>query len=257
MGSCAVKMMIKTKVSLILALSSLMNCDKFCENEEGDLIWIKYAHVDYKIDNPKGSLVDDDSLVDHLEVDDHEYTYQITPPYLTNDTKGDFILFYKNGYKNGDKIKFDKTILLNLIENSGFKDIKFLRRFGYQYRTKPPPVNRLGLDSKALCYHYECQASVINENCNPTLNTPESKCTLTDKVEKDPDIGYLDGIPSKFAGQCIVSLDPVAGNIFSIWLGSAWNKNKKIKLPTIEVLANTVNFNWGEAATKFPEGTIF
>ena len=47
-------------------------------------------------------------------------------------------------------------------------------------------------------------------------------------------------------------MTPVKGNVFSIWLSSAWKYN----LPDIKVLENTVEFDWGEAATKFPEGII-
>ena len=245
----------KIKISTILALFSLTGCDKFCENAEGDLIWIKYPHVDYIIEHPKDSIVEDDALVDHLEVDDHEYTYQISPTYLNNETKSLQTLFYKKGYKNKDKIDFNKTVLLNLIGKYGFKDLDFNRYFGYKPRTKPPPLNQSNserLDANATCYHYECDASVINEDCNPTLNTPESKCNLRRAI-RDGDIPFFNG-PARFYGQCFTSLGKVTGNIFNIWLGSAWNKNNK--LPDIEVLTNAVNFDWGKAASKFPAGKI-
>ena len=251
MDSCAEQLTMKTKVSLILALSTFISCDKFCENGEGDLIWIKNARVYYNVDDPQGSLVG--SLDDYLEVDDHEYTYQISPRYTTSDPK--IILFYEKGFKNGDKIDWNTTMVSNLIRENGFKDINFVRQLGYPYRTKPPPVNNtLGLDSNAPCYHYECDASVINENCNPTLNTPESKCELK-KSHSDWNITDDFGIKSKFYGQCQMELSAVSGNIFNEWLGSAWTKTPK--LPTIEVLVNTVNFNWGTAASEFPEGTVF
>ena len=85
------------------------------------------------------------------------------------------------------------------------------------------------------------------------MNTTESKCILTRAPYGKPnDFISNEGIPSRFYGQCTLSLTPKSVNIFSEWLESAWRS----KLPTIEVLENTVEFDWGEAATKFPEGII-
>lgn len=241
MDSIAVRLTMNTKTSLILALITFATFDEVCENGDGDLFYIVRPYVNYVVSDPKSSMLG--SYVDHLKVDDHEYTLQISTPYKNGQEK--IFLFYKKGYRNRDKIELNETRMLNLSREYGFKDLDFKREFGYQGRKNPDPVN-----PDRSCYHYECNATVNTENCN--LNT--SSCTLTSARTLQPDkfIGEKDGIRSRFYGQCQMSMTSVTGNIFNIWLGSAFSNG----LPIITVLVNSVKLDWGEAASKFPEGNL-
>ena len=253
MDSCAVQLTMETKTLLILALSTFVSCDKVCENEEnGDLIVMKTNVVKFSsVDSPKDSLLG--NLEQSLEVDDHDYTFQIAVPYANNGSK--IYLYPKKSFKDGDMIDVNMTILSDLIGTYGFKDLDFARTLGYQARTRNVPSY-----SNVSCYYYECDDSVLNESCSPTLRLREHQ-TETDIYENckykiamyttpDSFYGENDKIKARFYGQCQMRLNKVTGNIFSTWLQSAWTSN----LPTIEVLKNSVTFDWGTAASKFPQG---
>ena len=134
-------MSMKTKISfIILILSTFASCDEICENEEGDLIWINNPEVNYSVDIDDPSISSVGRWNEHLEVDDHEYTYQISVPYENGDPK--IILFYKKSFKNGDQIDWNTALSSDLIGKYGFKDLDFKRILGYQERAKPPPESQ-------------------------------------------------------------------------------------------------------------------
>ena len=128
----------------------------------------------------------------------------------------------------------------------GFKDLDLAIEFGYQERSKKSPDN-----NAVSCYHYECSAEVKTENCNLTLNTPS--CYLAYARTSTPDdFISINGTKARFYGQCQMPMTPLTGNMFNIWLGSAFSNG----LPDVTILEDSVKLDWGEAASKFPEGII-
>lgn len=226
---------------LILALvANFIFCDEICENADGDLFWIRNPVTYYNVPNPRSSPVG--NWEQRLEVDDHKYTVQVSVPYKSGEIKN--ILYYKEGFKSEDKIELTQTVLLEIIGKYGFKDLDFRTSFGYQERTKKSPYN-----PTVSCYHYECDATVTNVNCNLTRDT--RSCIATTASTSTPSYFIpVDGIKSIFYGQCQMEMSPVTGNIFNSWIGSAFSKG----LPDIMVFEDSAILDWGEAAYKFPEG---
>lgn len=246
MNSNALQLTMNTKLSLILiALSTFVSCDKFCENGDGDLFWIKDPVVKYTVTDPEVSPMG--TFKQKLWVDDHNYTLQIKVPVKWG--KNDIRIYYKEGFKSGDEINVDKTQMLDLIRIYGFKDLDLLRVFGYQKRK-----TKLGKNKKEniSCYHYECDdAALTIVNCNLTANTPS--CKNGAPITPNPNTFIpVDKKNIVFLDQCQIKMTRVRGNIFDKWLVSAFGK----KLPKITVLEDAVKLDWKTDATKFPEGKI-
>ena len=216
------------RTALVLALFvNFIFGDEICENTDGDLFFIS---------NPIGSFMQ------HLKVDDHEYTVQITTPRGFGEES--INLYFKERFKSKDKIEINQQqFLLDLVGKYGFKDVELQRNIGFQKRIKGSPE-----DPEASCYYYQCDASVANVDCNLTPNT--ESCKL-DYAKNANNITFEDGTKARFYGQCVMHLTSVTINLFDIWLQSALREG----LPDITVLENYVTLDWGEAAPMFPEGT--
>ena len=245
MDSIALQSTMNTKILLILAYyvwPTFISCDEFCENRDGDLFWINNPVINYTVTDPEVSPIG--TFKQNLLVDDHNYTLQIRAP-PKGLGKDDFRIYYKEGFKSGDEVNIDEKLMLELIKKYGFRDLDLLRILGYQARTKKSPENPF-----ASCYHYECDASVTNADCSLTANTPS--CDHRTAIANNPSYwASNDGKNIYFFGQCAMKLTPVTGNIFDIWLGSAFRNG----LPIITVLEDAVKLDWKTDATKFPEGT--
>ena len=81
-----------------------------------------------------------------------------------------------------------------------------------------------------------------------TTNTPS--CEEGIPISRDPN-NFIpaDGRNVFFLNQCQIKMPPVSGNIFHIWISSAFRKG----LPKITVQEDSVKLDWGEAASKFPK----
>ena len=242
MDSSAVQLTaMNIKISLILALSTFVSCDEFCENGDGDFFWINNPVINYTITDPEVSPMG--TFKQKLWVDNHNYSLQLRVP-ATGRGEDEFRIYYKEGIQSGEELEIEPTKMLNLVKKYGYKEFNFQRVLGYQRRTKRSPDN-----PDVSCFHYRCASTVTNKNCNLTANTPSCEViTLVNPSNFTP----ADGRNIFFFDQCAMKLTPVTGNIFHIWINSAFSKG----LPTITVLAKSVKLDWGEAASKFPEGTL-
>ena len=236
--SNTVQLTMKTKISLILAFSTLVSCDEVCENGEGDLFWIDNPVISYTITDAEVSPIG--SFEQELLVDDHNYTLQIKVPPPSSPYRA----YYKEGFKSNDKIEINPKMMLQLIGLYAFKDFDLLRTFGYQ-----PRKAYVGSNDDDTCYYYKCDASVNNVNCNLTSSTPS--CELKWGISRYPnDFKRQDGRNWLFLGQCQMKMTTVKGNIFQIWLGLAFSKRR----PIITVLKNAIELDWKMNATLFPKG---
>ena len=149
------------RTALVLALFvHFIFGDEICENTDGDLFFIS---------NPIGSFMQ------HLKVDDHEYTVQITTPRGFGEES--INLYFKEGFKSEDKIEINQQqFFLDLVGKYGFKDVELQRNIGFQKRIKGSPE-----DPEASCYYYQCDASVANVDCNLTPNTESCKLDYDNK----------------------------------------------------------------------------
>ena len=227
------------RTMFVLALvANFILGDEICENTDGDLFYLSNPDVMVTVSNPRNSPIG--SLEQHLKVDDHEYTVQITTETGPPSAWGE--LYYKEGFKREDKIEINQTLFHDLVRRYGFKDFYLDFSLGFQKRSKGSPV-----DPAASCYYYQCDASVANVDCNLKLNTPSCKLS---SARTTNNFIPADGIKGRFYDQCLMQLTPVTGNLFDIWLQSALREG----LPDISVLENYVILDWGEASSLFPDG---
>ena len=111
------------RTALVLALFvHFIFGDEICENTDGDLFFIS---------NPIGSFMQ------HLKVDDHEYTVQIATPRGFGEES--INLYFKEGFKSEDKIEINQQqFFLDLVGKYGFKDVELQRNIGFQKESKGP-----------------------------------------------------------------------------------------------------------------------
>ena len=245
MDSNTVYLAMSTKISIILAISTFASCDKICENEDGDLFWIDNPVVNYTVTDPENSPMG--KFIQKLEVDDHNYTLLIRNDLLSvkyNTTNKNARAYYKVNFKSTDEIEFSKEIMEQLSRLYGYKDFDLQRTLGYQKRK----VKIINLKN-TTCYHYRCNATVNNVNCNLTPNT--TGCAKHDPISANPSYFVpANGENVYFLGQCVMQLANVRGNMFNIWLGTAFRKD----LPIIKVLESSVKLDWKINANTFPKG---
>ena len=245
MDSNAVYLTMNTKISVILAISSFSSCDKICENEYGDLFWIDNPVVKYAVTDPEHSPRGKFSQT--LEVDDHDYTLLIRNDLLSVDyhtENKNARAYYKEGFKSTDQIEFSKEIMEQLSRLYGYKDFFLTRTFGYQKRKA-----KIIKQTNTTCYHYRCNATVNNINCNMTPNTQLCKREVASRPNPS-NWHSANGKNIFFRGQCVIQMPKVKGNMFNMWLGSAFREG----LPIIKVLKSSVQLDWKINATTFPEG---
>ena len=244
-------------IFIIIFSLAIINCDKICENENGDLIYLRLPVLNYIVKEPRDSPVGE--LKQSLDVDNNNYTLQLSEDYKTGDVKDLQILYFKENFKTQDIVELNKKKLTDLITKNGFKDIKIRRVLGFQARKKG---DSLKIKNKT-CYYYQCDPAIKHEVCisgtqlRQILNNKSheyyNNCTLA-SVSALPDyMIFNDGSISRFYGQCLMNMGEFVLNPFERWIFEAIKKNA---LPLIQVEENSVKFDWGKGATTFPKSMI-
>ena len=63
-------------IFIIIFSLAIINCDKICENENGDLIYLRLPVLNYIVKEPRDSPVGE--LKQSLDVDNNNYTLQLS-----------------------------------------------------------------------------------------------------------------------------------------------------------------------------------